>query len=298
MVIDPIIRFNWIFYAMYTEDLQHSTKVSFLVGFTEVCRRGMWMVFRVENEHCTNVGRFRASRDAPLPYEIASSSTTTLAGDSPQRPMSQGQQPQVPSQAPVENIHEPASSFGQATPAQASGVDLERMASHASPAVEALRKRRAQTSVEAPLTSTWSRVGTLLHSAHAQDFERRRKPELGASQYDQDDDDDDDEEEEDEVDEIEGDAEEEEEVEAREAEESEEGESDGEPGRSNGAVGSRRKDQSRGSSGQTGEQDVSSPEQGSKDVSEDEEGSGPAKATDANELKEAEEALGAAGRRQ
>ena len=30
----------------------------------------MWVLFRVENEHCTNVGRYRASRDVPLPYEV------------------------------------------------------------------------------------------------------------------------------------------------------------------------------------------------------------------------------------
>lgn len=53
MVIDPIIRFNWIFYAIYWQDLQHSSIVSFFVAFTEVLRRGMWQLFRVENEHCT-----------------------------------------------------------------------------------------------------------------------------------------------------------------------------------------------------------------------------------------------------
>ena len=38
----------------------------------------------------------------------------------------------------------------------------------------------------------FSRVGTLLHTAHAQDFERRRRPEFGVSGVDDDDDDDDD----------------------------------------------------------------------------------------------------------
>lgn len=53
MIIDPVIRFNWILYALYTHDLQHSTKIAFIVGLTEVFRRGVWVVFRVENEHCT-----------------------------------------------------------------------------------------------------------------------------------------------------------------------------------------------------------------------------------------------------
>lgn len=51
IVVDPIIRFNWILYAVYTHNLQHSTKIAFLVGLTEVLRRGMWVIFRVENEH-------------------------------------------------------------------------------------------------------------------------------------------------------------------------------------------------------------------------------------------------------
>ncbi|EFR00998.1 SPX/EXS domain-containing protein [Nannizzia gypsea CBS 118893] len=71
MIIDPILRFNWILYAIFINDIQHSAVLSFAVALSEVCRRGMWTIFRVENEHCTNVGRFRASRDVPLPYDIS-----------------------------------------------------------------------------------------------------------------------------------------------------------------------------------------------------------------------------------
>lgn len=53
IVLDPILRFNWIFYAIYGHNVQHSSLISFLVAFTEVLRRGMWQLFRVENEHCT-----------------------------------------------------------------------------------------------------------------------------------------------------------------------------------------------------------------------------------------------------
>jgi len=53
IVIDPILRFNWIFYAIFPIELQHSAVLSFLIAFSEVCRRGMWTLFRVENEHCT-----------------------------------------------------------------------------------------------------------------------------------------------------------------------------------------------------------------------------------------------------
>ena len=76
MVLDPILRFNWIFYAIYTEDLQHSTLVAFFVAFSEVLRRGMWTLLRVENEQSTNIVKERASRDIELPYEIPEETST------------------------------------------------------------------------------------------------------------------------------------------------------------------------------------------------------------------------------
>ena len=48
IVLDPILRFNWIFYAIYSRDIQHSALLSFVVGLSEVIRRAMWMLFRVE----------------------------------------------------------------------------------------------------------------------------------------------------------------------------------------------------------------------------------------------------------
>ena len=70
MVLDPILRFAWIFYPIFTHDTQHSTLISFLVSLLEIIRRGMWALFRVENEHCANVSQYKASRDVPLPYRI------------------------------------------------------------------------------------------------------------------------------------------------------------------------------------------------------------------------------------
>lgn len=70
MILDPILRFSWIFYAIFTHNTQHSTVVSFFVSFSEVTRRGMWTLLRVENEHCANVAQYKASRDIPLPYHI------------------------------------------------------------------------------------------------------------------------------------------------------------------------------------------------------------------------------------
>lgn len=77
MIIDPMLRFSWIFYAIYTHDAGHASLVSFMIAFTEVTRRGMWTLFRVENEHSTNVGHFRAFRDVPLPYKLDGASFET-----------------------------------------------------------------------------------------------------------------------------------------------------------------------------------------------------------------------------
>jgi len=71
MVLDPILRNSWIFYVIYPQNIQQSAGLSFYVALAEVFRRAMWNFFRVENEHCTNVGKFRAFRDnIPLPYAI------------------------------------------------------------------------------------------------------------------------------------------------------------------------------------------------------------------------------------
>lgn len=70
MIIDPILRFNWIFYIVIPLGSQHSTIVSFLIALSEVFRRGVWTLFRVENEHCSNIRNEKASKDLPLPYKL------------------------------------------------------------------------------------------------------------------------------------------------------------------------------------------------------------------------------------
>ena len=161
MILDPVLRFNWIFYAIYSNELQHSALLSFFVGFSEVCRRGMWTLFRVENEHCTNVGRFRASRDVPLPYEIM---------------------PPTPPTPEETEVHGPAHPVeGQAAPSPtwyspsqvATTSNLE-----AQPSAGSLRRRGAVPN-NTPIQRGIARVGTMMGEAHAQDFERKRRP--GAS---------------------------------------------------------------------------------------------------------------------
>ncbi|RJE17769.1 signal transduction protein Syg1 [Aspergillus sclerotialis] len=143
MVIDVVIRFNWIFYAIFTHNIGHAKVLSFVVCFSEVCRRGLWSIFRVENEHCTNVLLFRASRDVPLPYDLPPSTTTTANED--------GQ--------PAESVQL------QDQPAPPPDVEHGRP-----PTPPTTRQRRPS------IIGGISRVGTILATAHTQDFQRKKQP--------------------------------------------------------------------------------------------------------------------------
>ena len=48
MVLDPILRFSWIFYPIYIADVQHSAFMAFGIAIGEVCRRGLWSILRLE----------------------------------------------------------------------------------------------------------------------------------------------------------------------------------------------------------------------------------------------------------
>src|SRR6266536_2171816 len=154
MIMDPILRFNWIFYAIYTRDLQHSTTVSFLVGFSEVTRRGIWTIFRVENEHCSNVARFKASRDVPLPYKLPSESEADF-------------ERRVDSSTPEAESTQVSPSLSRHR--SRTGASLE---AQESPGRSTMRRRPTPA-------RTFTRM---VADAHTQDFEKKRKP--GASDSD------------------------------------------------------------------------------------------------------------------
>ncbi|KAF9874983.1 signal transduction protein [Colletotrichum karsti] len=149
MVLDPILRFAWIFYAIFTHDTQHSTIVSFMVALAEVSRRGMWTLFRVENEHCANVKIYKASRDVPLPYPTSPpfSRSPTVAG------VAKDDDEVAETTAPVRET---------ATAAAASGTS-QRLEEGT------VRQRKPSTI----LNRSFSKI---LAEAHRQDFEKRRKP--------------------------------------------------------------------------------------------------------------------------
>lgn len=159
MILDPILRFNWIFYAVYTHDLQHSTVASFFVAFSEATRRGIWVIFRVENEHCSNVARFKASRDVPLPYELP----CEIHADEEEHEAH-------------DTIEGMTSSYGGASPA------MSRLRSHTATALEAQVTRNSSLR-RRPGTFTSPSLGRnltkIVADAHTQDFEKKRKPGVG-----------------------------------------------------------------------------------------------------------------------
>ncbi|KAJ4346898.1 Xenotropic and polytropic retrovirus receptor 1 [Didymosphaeria variabile] len=176
IAVDPILRFNWIFYAIIPLQLQHSAITSFFVAFSEVFRRGMWSLFRVENEHCSNVGHFRASRDIPLPYDLPS---PKMDGST-----SQDYGRRVDEEQPL-SPHISRTSTAPTAP-YASGADLNRTST---------RRRHASFGADqqqpSPMARGLQRMGTALRTAHNQDFEKKKKPELGESATKDDDSDDD-----------------------------------------------------------------------------------------------------------
>lgn len=75
-------------------DNPQASVVSFIVGFSEVTRRGIWIIFRLENEQAANIERRRAVRDMRVPYTFAAG-PLQLDGTSAMDPT-----PSIESQAP------------------------------------------------------------------------------------------------------------------------------------------------------------------------------------------------------
>ena len=195
MVIDPILRCNWIFYVIYGKELQTSSMVAFLIGLSEVIRRGIWTLFRVENEHCNNVGRYRASRDVPLPYDIEEESgqdqdmlyktPEDIAHDA--RASQNQKQPLPPSRPGVPECMPSERLSRDGT--RASATDIEQ--GHPTTSAASLRRRRPSIT-NSPIARAFRQAGNTMRSAHAKDYERKRKPEDDAVAADAAKDDDDD----------------------------------------------------------------------------------------------------------
>ncbi|KAK6517013.1 hypothetical protein TWF506_006891 [Arthrobotrys conoides] len=189
MIVDPIIRFSWIFYVIFADQVQHSALLSFMISLAEVGRRFIWCFFRMENEHCANVNKFRAYKDdVPLPYNVPLPSmlsharrTSSGAGRTPR--MSAVQARVTDAEARVEE--EIAAVSGGLTPIQSGrrpstgrmsgGLGLGPSAMEAG-GIPTMIGGRPTTADILPDRTPLLRAYTLMTTAHAQDFERKRPP--------------------------------------------------------------------------------------------------------------------------
>lgn len=201
MVLDPILRFNWVLYVLFPHDTQHSALLNFMVSFSEVLRRGLWTIFRVENEHCTNVALARAARDVPLPYEIpppprpsteqqareaqaeaiptpgTTTTTTTTATTTPTTTaidLERGTATAVAAAAPTPSTAPSATPIAAATPGAAPAA-TPTAAPPPPPTSSTISRPPPMPRADSGFARL-SRMGTALATAHAQDFERRRRP--------------------------------------------------------------------------------------------------------------------------
>ncbi|XP_065864253.1 phosphate transporter PHO1 homolog 3-like isoform X2 [Euphorbia lathyris] len=69
MVLNVLLRFAWLQTVMGLKisSLHKETTVA-IVASLEIIRRGVWSFFRLENEHLNNVGKYRAFKSVPLPF--------------------------------------------------------------------------------------------------------------------------------------------------------------------------------------------------------------------------------------
>ncbi|GAY52743.1 hypothetical protein CUMW_144300 [Citrus unshiu] len=70
MVLNILLRLAWMQTVLgFTEaPFLHRTALIAVVASLEIIRRGIWNFFRLENEHLNNVGKYRAFKSVPLPF--------------------------------------------------------------------------------------------------------------------------------------------------------------------------------------------------------------------------------------
>ncbi|KAA8529392.1 hypothetical protein F0562_033809 [Nyssa sinensis] len=69
MALNVLLRFAWLQTVFnFNFNFLHRQTMIALVAVLEIIRRGIWNFFRLENEHLNNVGKFRAFKSVPLPF--------------------------------------------------------------------------------------------------------------------------------------------------------------------------------------------------------------------------------------
>ncbi|ESQ34304.1 hypothetical protein EUTSA_v10006900mg [Eutrema salsugineum] len=69
MVVNVVLRLAWLQTVLdFNFSFLHRETMVALLAILEIIRRGIWNFFRLENEHLNNVGKFRAFKSVPLPF--------------------------------------------------------------------------------------------------------------------------------------------------------------------------------------------------------------------------------------
>ncbi|CAH8390139.1 unnamed protein product [Eruca vesicaria subsp. sativa] len=69
MVVNVVLRLAWLQTVLdFNIPFLHREIMVALLANLEIIRRGIWNFFRLENEHLNNVGKFRAFKSVPLPF--------------------------------------------------------------------------------------------------------------------------------------------------------------------------------------------------------------------------------------
>nr|QDJ94058.1 PHO1 [Glycine max] len=69
MVMNVLLRFAWLQTILnFKFSFLHRQAMVSIAASLEIIRRGMWSFFRIENEHLNNVGKYRAFKSVPLPF--------------------------------------------------------------------------------------------------------------------------------------------------------------------------------------------------------------------------------------
>ncbi|KAJ4901203.1 Phosphate transporter PHO1-like protein 5 [Raphanus sativus] len=69
MILDILFRFAWLQTVLdFNLSFMHRQTMITVVASLEIIRRGIWNFFRLENEHVNNVGKYRAFKTVPLPF--------------------------------------------------------------------------------------------------------------------------------------------------------------------------------------------------------------------------------------
>ncbi|KAH3688429.1 hypothetical protein WICPIJ_000568 [Wickerhamomyces pijperi] len=149
MVSDVLLRFQWVFYALFGKEIEQSAFTSFGIGIVEIFRRFIWLLIRMENEHVTNIHLYRASRETPLPYQ------TIARAPNMSRAASANSSPEIHASS-EEQFRHPSDIEAQGTP-------------------ETMRRRKTLLDPE-----MFKNLSKAIVNAHAKDFQRK-KPQDGLS---------------------------------------------------------------------------------------------------------------------